>query len=69
MVLLLLVLMAVAVTCDSGVTSRYQRGLQMLPDMTLDANAFRALLRFNVPEQVRIAQVDLTTCALPAGTS
>ncbi|XP_062204269.1 purple acid phosphatase 2-like [Phragmites australis] len=64
-VLSLLVLVAVAAACvDAGVTSSYRRSLQMLPDMPLDADVFRAPPGFNAPEQVHITQGDLTGRAM-----
>ncbi|KAL6846870.1 hypothetical protein ACP4OV_022723 [Aristida adscensionis] len=53
-----------ATVCDGGVTSRYRRSLQILPDMPLDADVFRAPPGQNAPEQVHITLGDLTGRAI-----
>ncbi|KAL6599825.1 hypothetical protein ACP70R_023853 [Stipagrostis hirtigluma subsp. patula] len=57
-------LLALVAVADAGVTSRYRRSLQILPDMPLDADVFRAPPGFNAPEQVHITQGDLTGHAM-----
>ncbi|KAL6640272.1 hypothetical protein ACP70R_022121 [Stipagrostis hirtigluma subsp. patula] len=63
-VLVLVAACAAAAARGAGVTSPYRRSLQMLPDMPLDADVFRAPPGNNAPEQVHITLGDQTGRAM-----
>ncbi|KAJ4792449.1 Purple acid phosphatase [Rhynchospora pubera] len=58
-VILMVVFVGFASTCQGGVTSRFQRKLEATKDMPLDSDVFSVPAGYNAPQQVHITQGDL----------